>query len=166
MSPAEFPEAGRNHGFDLTLPTIKSGRQPSAPTRSTSPPANDRMLGCKSATIPVALRLSALKASRKKVRVRVTCLWPAGDECPLQLLLRSRFKRRLSPTTAAAVPAPARSAGWSAAAPSGSPAVRPRLPRPPHRRRTGAAADPRGAEDPVIAAIPGGRRTAVVNLRR
>ncbi|HYG96870.1 MAG TPA: hypothetical protein VD741_07145, partial [Solirubrobacterales bacterium] len=51
-----------------------------------------RLLGCRMATIPVALRLSHLKASGKRVRVRVTCLWPAGTACPGQIILRTRFR--------------------------------------------------------------------------
>jgi hypothetical protein len=89
---SEFPGAGPRHGFDLTLPTIKAGRQRVCAYALDVDPGEDRLLGCKAATIPVGLRLSQLKASGNGVRVRVTCLWPAGTECPGQILLRTRFR--------------------------------------------------------------------------
>jgi hypothetical protein len=88
----EFPEAGPRHGFDHSLPVVKSGRQRICAYALDLDPGEDRLLGCKGATIPVALRLSHLKASGKLVRVRVTCLWPAGTACPGQIILRTRFR--------------------------------------------------------------------------
>ncbi len=88
----EFPEAGARHGFDLSLPTIKSGRQRICAYALNVSSGEDRLLGCKGATVPVALRLSSLKAGANQVRVRVACLWPAGTECPGQIVLRSRFR--------------------------------------------------------------------------
>jgi len=161
----EFPEAGRNHGFDLTLPTIKSGRQRVCAYALDFAPGEDRLLGCKGATIPVALRLSALKASGKKVRVRVTCLWPAGDECPLQILLRSRFRvpvahyRGRGPRTRPV----SRLVGRGAFRLAGGASQTFRVPLTAGGRallRTHEA-----LKTHVVVAIPGGRRTAVVNLR-
>ena len=88
----EFPEAGPKHGFDLSLPTTKSGRQRICAYALNIASGEDRLLGCKGATVPVALRLSNLKAGGSKVRVRVACLWPAGTDCPGQIVLRSRFR--------------------------------------------------------------------------
>lgn len=88
----EYPEAGPRHGFDLSLPIVKSGRQQVCAYALDLDPGEDRLLGCKGATIPVPLKLSHLKVSGKSVRVRVTCLWPAGTECPGQILLRGRFR--------------------------------------------------------------------------
>jgi hypothetical protein len=87
-----FPDAGPRHGFDLALPTIKSGRQRVCAYALNVSSGEDRLLGCKGATIPVALRLSNVKAGASQVRVRVACLWPAGTECPGQIVLRSRFR--------------------------------------------------------------------------
>ncbi|HEX3041788.1 MAG TPA: DUF1906 domain-containing protein [Solirubrobacterales bacterium] len=89
---AAFPEAGPKHGFDLSLPTIMSGRQRICAYALDLSSGEDRLLGCKGATIPVALRLSNLKAGSRKVRVQVTCLWPSGTECPGQIVLRSHFR--------------------------------------------------------------------------
>jgi hypothetical protein len=108
----EFPEAGARHGFDHTLPIVKSGRQRVCAYALDLDPGEDRLLGCKMTTVAVPLELSLLKAGGKQVRVRVTCLWPTGTECPGQIVLRSR--------------GPDRSAAWSAAAPSASPAAPPR----------------------------------------
>ncbi|HEU5104717.1 MAG TPA: DUF1906 domain-containing protein [Solirubrobacterales bacterium] len=162
----EFPEAGRNHGFDLTLPTIKSGRQRVCAYALDFDPGEDRLLGCKAATIPVALRLSSLKAEGNKVRVRVTCLWPGGDECPLQILLRSRFRvpvahyRGRGPRTRPV----SRLIGRSAFRLLGGASQIYRVPLSAGGR---ALLRDRGAlKTHVVVAIPGGRRTATLNLRR
>ncbi|MFL5834049.1 MAG: DUF1906 domain-containing protein [Solirubrobacterales bacterium] len=162
----EFPEAGRNHGFDLTLPTIKSGRQRVCAYALDFDPGEDRLLGCKGATIPVALRLSALKASGNQVRVRVTCLWPAGEECPLQILLRSRFRvpvahyRGRGPRTRAV----SRLVGRGAFRLPGGAAQTYRVPLSAGGR---ALLRSRGTlKTHVVVALPGGRRTAVLSLRR
>jgi hypothetical protein len=87
-----YPEAGSKHGFDLSLPTVKSGPQRICAYALNLSSGEDRLLGCKGATVPVALRLSNLKAGANKVRVRVACLWPDGTECPGQIVLRSRLR--------------------------------------------------------------------------
>jgi glycoside hydrolase-like protein len=90
---AEFPEAGSRHGFDTSLPIVKSGRQRvCAYALDLAAPGEDRMLGCKGVTVAVPIKLSALRATRTAVRLRVTCQWPAGTECPGRILLRARFR--------------------------------------------------------------------------
>jgi Domain of unknown function (DUF1906) len=89
---AKYPEAGRLHGFDVTIPTLKSGPQPLCVYAIGVAPGTDTLLGCKATRIPVAVTLSHLRQTRAGVRVRVSCAWPAGTECPGQLLLRTRFK--------------------------------------------------------------------------
>jgi glycoside hydrolase-like protein len=162
---SEFPEAGRNHGFDLTLPTIKSGRQRVCAYALDFAPGEDRLLGCKGATIPVALRLSALRASGKTVRIRVTCLWPEDDECPLQILLRSRFRipvphyRGRGPRTRPV----SRLVGRGAFRLGGGASQTYRVPLNAGGR---ALLRTRGTlKTQVVVAIPGGRRSAVLNLR-
>jgi len=161
----EFPEAGRNHGFDLTLPTIRSGRQRVCAYALDFDPGEDRLLGCKGATIPVALRLSALKASGNKVRIRVSCLWPAGDECPVQILLRSRFRipvghyRGRGPRTRPV----SRLIGHGTFRLGGGASQTYRVPITAGGR---SLLRTRGVlKTHVVVAIPGGRRTAVLNLR-
>jgi hypothetical protein len=89
---AEYPEAGSHHGFDAEIPTTKSGRQPVCVYAVGADPETATLLGCKSTAIPVAVTFSNLHVTKRGVRVRVTCTWPAGTACPGQLLLRTRFK--------------------------------------------------------------------------
>jgi hypothetical protein len=89
---AEFPEAGPQHGFDLSLATVKSGRQRVCAYALNIGPGTDRLLGCKGATIPVAITVSRIKANGRRVRLRIACEWPPGTECPGQVVLRTRFR--------------------------------------------------------------------------
>ena len=87
-----YPEAGPLHGFDISLATTKSGRQRVCAYALDVAPGADTLLGCKGATIPVAIKLSGVRASGKRVHVRVTCQWPQGTDCPGQVVLRTRFR--------------------------------------------------------------------------
>src|SRR3954447_10040021 len=58
----KYPEAGGRHGFDQSLPTVKSGRQRVCAYALDVEPGEDTLLGCKSVTIPVAVQVSNLKA--------------------------------------------------------------------------------------------------------
>lgn len=162
---ARFPEAGPRHGFDVSLPIVKSGRQRVCAYALDVDPGEDRLLGCKGATIPVAITLSHLKASGNKVRVRVTCRWPAGTECPGRLILRSRFRvpvrhyRGHGPRTRGVT----RAIGRAAFHLTGGNAATYRVPLTPGGRKLLRR---RGwLKTHVVAAIPGGRRVAVIGLR-
>lgn len=162
----EFPEAGPRHGFDVSLPTIKSGRQRVCAYALDWDPGEDRLLGCKGATIPVALQLSQVGMSGKRVRVRVACLWPAGTACPGQILLRTRFRvpvahyRGRGPRTRPV----SRLIGRSPFQLSGGGAKTFRLPLTAGGRTLLQA---RGLlKTHVVVAIPGGRRTAVLAIKR
>lgn len=161
---AEFPEAGPNHGFDVSLPTIKSGRQRVCVYALDIAPGKNRLLGCKATSIAVALKLSDVKAAGKSVRLRVTCLWPAGTECPGQVILRTRFRvpvpryRGHGPRTRPVT----RLIGRGAFHLTGGQSHAYRVPlssvgRLLLRQRSRLKAR-------VVAAIPGGRRSAVVGL--
>jgi hypothetical protein len=163
---AEFPEAGPRHGFDVTLPTVKSGRQRVCAYALDLAPGADRLLGCKTTTIPVALRLSHVRAMGSRVQVRVSCLWPPGTDCPGQVVLRTRFRlpvpghrghgARTRPVT--------RVLGRSAFHLSGGQAHTYRVPLSAAGR---LLLRKRGQlKTHVVVAIPGGRRTAVLSLRR
>jgi Domain of unknown function (DUF1906) len=161
----EFPEAGPRHGFDVSTPTVKSGRQRVCAYALNLASGEDRLLGCKGATIPVALRLSQLKASGGKVRVRIACLWPAGTDCPGQILLRTRFRvpvphyRGSGPRTRPV----SRRIGRSAFRLTGGGARTYRVPLTSAGRKLLRA---RGTlKTHVVVAIPGGRRVAVVAIR-
>lgn len=162
----EFPEAGSRHGFDVSLPTVKSGRQRVCAYALDWDPGEDRLLGCKGATIPVALQLSQVGMSGKRVRVRVACLWPAGTACPGQILLRTRFRvpvahyRGRGPRTRPV----SRLIGRSAFQLSGGGTKTFRVPLTAGGRTLLQA---RGLlKTHVVVAIPGGRRTAVLAIKR
>ena len=160
---AEFPEAGPRHGFDLSLATVKSGRQRVCAYALNLADGEDRLLGCKGTTIPVALRLSNLETSRNSVRVRVTCLWPVGTECPGQILLRTRYRvvthSRRGPRTRPV----SRPLGRAAFRLSGGGAQTFRVPLSAGGR---SLLRQRGRlKTQVVVAIPGGRRTVIVGLR-
>ena len=160
----EFPEAGPRHGFDTSLPTIKSGRQRVCAYGLDFDPGEDKLLGCKGATIPVAVKLSQLGMSGKRVRVRVSCLWPGGTACPGQILLRTRFRvpvanyRGRGPRTRPV----SRLIGRSSFSLGGGSAQTFRVPLTAGGR---ALLRIRGElKTHVVVAIPGGRRTAVLEI--
>jgi Rv2525c-like, glycoside hydrolase-like domain len=162
----QYPEAGGRHGFDLAVPTVMSGRQRVCVYALDVDPGEDSLLGCKGVTIPVAIQLSDLKARSNRVQVRVTCLWPAGTECPGQIVLRGRFRvpnrhyRGHGPRTRPVTRVVGRTAfhltggqGHTYRVPLT--AVGRKLMRLHARLKTH-----------VLVAIPGGRRIGVVELRR
>jgi len=160
---SEFPEAGPKHGFDLSLPTTKSGRQRVCAYALNLSSGEDRLLGCKGATIPVALRLSNLKAGGGKVRVRVACLWPAGTDCPGQIVLRSRFRIASHSRTGSRTRPVQRVIGRIPFRLTGGEAHTYRVPLSAGGR---ALLRQRGwLKTHVVVAIPGGRRIAVLGIR-
>ena len=160
----KYPEAGGRHGFDVSLPTVKSGRQRVCAYALDVDPGEDSLLGCKGVTIPVAIQLSNLKAGRNRVQLRLTCGWPEGTECPGQIVLRARFRvpvahRGRGPRTRAVTRvigrAPFRLGGGQGQAYRVAlTAAGRKLLRLRSRLKTH-----------VLVAIPGGRRTGVVELR-
>ena len=159
----EFPEAGPRHGFDLSLATVKSGRQRVCAYALNLADGEDRLLGCKGAAIPVALRLSNLKAGGRSVRVRVTCLWPAGTECPGQILLRTRYRVATGFRGGPRTRPVSRLIGRTAFRLSGGGGQTFRVSLSAGGR---SLLRQRGRlKTQVVVAIPGGRRTAVVGLR-
>jgi hypothetical protein len=89
---ARYPLAGSRHGFDARTPTVKSGPQPVCVYATNVGLGADRLLGCKTVTIPVAITLSHVRATASGVRLRIACEWPAGTNCPGHLALRTRIK--------------------------------------------------------------------------
>ena len=81
--------AGGDHGFDVSFVTTKSGRQPVCVYAIDIDPGADKRLGCRTIGVPVAISLSHLRTSRTAVRLSLRCEWPAGTQCPGQILLRA-----------------------------------------------------------------------------
>lgn len=163
---AKFRRAGANHGFDLTFPIVKSGPQPVCVYALNTGGGADRLLGCKSITVGVAVTLSVLKTTARSVKVWVACEWPAGTACPGQLALRTRVKialphRRGTPPRIRAV---TRSLGRRAFQLSGKQGHGFTIPLSAGGR---TLLKQRGKlPSQLIAAIPGGRRTVAVGLGR
>ncbi|MGC1166062.1 MAG: DUF1906 domain-containing protein [Solirubrobacterales bacterium] len=163
---ARYRRAGASHGFDVTLPTVKSGRQPVCVYALNTGGGTDRLLGCRSTTVPVAVTLSVLRTTRISVKVWAACAWPQGTRCPGQFALRTRVKialphRRGTPPRIRAV---TRSLGRRAFRLSGQRG---------HgfviRLSAGGRAllKQRGRlKSQLVAAIPGGRRVVAVGLGR
>ena len=160
----KYPEAGGRHGFDLSLPTVKSGRQRVCAYAVDVEPGEDTLLGCKGVTIPVAVQVSNLKAGRNRVQLRIACGWPEGTECPGQILLRVRLRvpvahRGRGPRTRAVT----RVIGRAPFRLSGGQAQTYRVPLTAIGRTLLRF---RGRlKTHVLVAIPGGHRIGVVELR-
>ncbi len=91
----EHPEAGKYHGFDASFFAGTAGKQTICVYAGNTGLGSDRLLGCKAKWIPVAISLRHIHTTSRGVRVRVECEWPEGTECPGQLQLRTRFKKRM-----------------------------------------------------------------------
>lgn len=92
---AAYPEAGSRHGFDASFVVPRSGAQQICVYAGNTGLGSDRLLGCKTKHIPVPIKLSHVHPTKRGVRVRIDCQWPAGTECPGRLQLRTRFKVRV-----------------------------------------------------------------------
>jgi Domain of unknown function (DUF1906) len=162
----KYRRAGAGHGFDVTFPIVKSGPQPVCVYALNSGGGTDRLLGCKSTTIPVAVTLSVLKTTPTSVKVWAACTWPQGTECPGQLHLRTRVKvalphRRGTPPRIRAVTRSLGRRGFRLSGQRGHGFV---IPLSAAGR---ALLKQRGSlPSQLIAAIPGGRRIVAVGLGR
>jgi hypothetical protein len=161
---AKYRRAGESHGFDLTFPILKSGPQPICVYALNTGGGADKLLGCKSTTVPVAVTLSVLKTTPTSVKVWAACEWPAGTECPGQFVLRTRVKialphRRGTPPRIRAV---TRSLGRRAFHLSGKQGHGFVIPLSAGGRALLAQRGKLNSQ--LVAAIPGGRRTVAVGL--
>jgi hypothetical protein len=84
--------AGPSHGFDANVVTVKSGPEPICVYAVNVALGGNRLLGCRTTTIPVAVTFSRLKAMPHGVKVTLACQWPTGTACPGHLGLRSTFR--------------------------------------------------------------------------
>lgn len=160
---AEHALAGPNHGFDSTVVTTKSGPQPVCVYALNLGEGENRLLGCKTTNIPVAITLSNVRATPTGVAVRIACEFPAGSACPGQLALRTSFRvatpRRHRPPRIHVVK---RSLGRRVFNLSGA-----KVHAFEVRLTAGARAllRERGQlRTQLVAAIPGGRRSAILPL--
>jgi glycoside hydrolase-like protein len=87
-----YRAAGGTRGFDVTLATAKSGRERICAYAVDIGPGSDRALGCRTVGIPIPISIAHVGVRRNALRVAVRCEWPAGTECPGQILLRARTR--------------------------------------------------------------------------
>jgi hypothetical protein len=155
--------AGPSHGFDTNIVTVKSGPEPICVYAVNVALGGNRLLGCKTTTIPVAVTFSRLKAMPHGVKVTLACQWPSGTACPGHLGLRTTFRvatpRRHKPPRIHAV---TRSLGSRAFVLSGGQWHTFYLPLTAGGRKL---LQERGKlHTQIVAAIPGGRRGAGLPL--
>jgi hypothetical protein len=155
--------AGPNHGFDSTITTVKSGPEPICVYALNVALGGNRLLGCKTTNIPVAVTFTRLKALPNGVKVTLACSWPVGTTCPGHLGLRTTFKvatpRRHKPPRIHAV---TRSLGSRTFRLNGGEWHTFYLPFTPGGRKLLVERGKLATQ--VIAAIPGGRRGAGLPL--
>jgi hypothetical protein len=165
---ASYPEAGPAHGFDARLPTVRSGRQQVCVYAIDIGAGEDRLLGCKAARIPVAVTFSNLRPIRDgSVHVRLACAWPTGTACPGQLALRTRIKVAVRRGQGRAPRLKSVNRSLATRVPfqlSGGGARGYRLKLSPGGRKLLRQRGTLRAQ--LVAAIPGGRRVAVVAIKR
>jgi hypothetical protein len=156
--------AGSMHGFDNTLVTVKSGPEPICVYALNLALGGNRLLGCRTTNIPVAVTFPRLKPLPHGVKVTLACQWPRGTECPGHLGLRTTFKvatpRRHRPPRIHAV---TRSLGSRTFHLSGGEWHTFYLPFTAGGRKLLAERGKLATQ--VIAAIPGGRRGAGLPLK-
>jgi hypothetical protein len=160
---ASHTTAGPNHGFDSTFVTVKSGPEPICVYAVNLALGGNRLLGCRTTTIPVAITLSGLTATRNGIAVNVTCEFPVGSICPGHLGLRTTYKvatpRRRKPPRIHSV---TRSLAQRTFHLSGASWHRFVLPLSAGGRKI--LAERGHLRSYLVAAIPGGQRTAGLPL--
>ncbi len=159
----KYRGAGPNHGFDTTFASIKSGPQPICVYALNTGAGADKLLGCSTINVPPAITLTRVWATKRGVKAIVTCTWPTGTACPGQLTLRTRVKVpvrargrvvKMRTVTRALGRRPFKLSGnrWHTYEIALTPGARKLLAK--HGTLRGQ----------LIAAIPGGRRTATVSV--
>lgn len=88
-------------GFDTSFVTMKTGRERLCAYAVDIGPGSDKPLGCRIVGVQPPLSLVAAAPRRGAARVTVRCDWPAGTECPGQILLRARVRVRVAGTSRA-----------------------------------------------------------------
>lgn len=91
-----FRAAGPSRGFDVTFATARSGRERVCAYAVNLGSGSDRALGCRTIGIPVPISIPRVVVRRNAIRVAVRCDWPAGTQCPGQILLRARARVRVA----------------------------------------------------------------------
>ena len=164
---ALFPKAGAAHGFDVSFPVVGSGRQRLCVYALDIGPGSDELLGCRRVGVRVPISLLSMHVGGAAVRLQLRCDWPAGTQCPGQLLLRARVRERYAVrrrgrvvTRTRVVRRPVGRAGFHLL---GGAAQSFRLPL--NGRGRELSAGPARPWTQLVLAIPGGRLTKAIRLK-
>ncbi len=162
------PTAGPAHGFDVSFPVVASRRQRVCVYAVDVGAGSDKALGCRSVGIRVPISLSHIIGTRKALRVRLECQWPAGAQCPGRIVLRAKLRlrrvvrrrgRRVVTTRTVMTPIARRAFRLSGGQ---AHAFSLHLSRRGRRLTRGASK----LRAQLLVAIPGGRKGHVLTLRR
>jgi Domain of unknown function (DUF1906) len=89
---ARFRASGGLGGFDVSFPTVKTGRERVCAYAVNLGEGVDRQLGCRTVGVRVPLSVLAVDGGARAVRVTVGCEWPATSACPGRVALRARVR--------------------------------------------------------------------------
>jgi hypothetical protein len=92
---ALYPRAGAAHGFEQSFAVVGSGRQRVCVYALDIGPGSDKLLGCRDVGVPVPISLLRTRAGGNAVRLRLRCEWPVGTQCPGQIIVRARVRKRI-----------------------------------------------------------------------
>jgi hypothetical protein len=84
--------AGGNHGFDVSFPVVASRRQRVCAYAVGPGSETSKLLGCRTVGIAVPMSILRLTHFRGGVRLLLRCEWPAGTQCPGQILMRAKVR--------------------------------------------------------------------------
>jgi hypothetical protein len=84
--------AGPAHGFAASFPVVASGKQRVCVHALGVGEGSDRVLGCRTVGIRVPIAISQIRATQRAIWVNLHCQWPAGTQCPGQILLRANVR--------------------------------------------------------------------------
>jgi len=89
---ARHRAAGGNHGFDISFPVVASRRQRVCAYAVGAGSETSKLLGCRTVGIKVPLSILRVKHFRGGMRLALRCEWPAGVQCPGQILMRAKVR--------------------------------------------------------------------------
>jgi hypothetical protein len=84
--------AGANHGFDVSFPVVASRRQRVCAYAVGAGSETSKLLGCRTVGIAVPITILHQAHFRGGLALTLRCEWPAGTQCPGQVLVRAKVR--------------------------------------------------------------------------
>ncbi|HSK50539.1 MAG TPA: DUF1906 domain-containing protein [Solirubrobacterales bacterium] len=84
--------AGPDHGFDVSFPVVGSRRQRVCVYAVGAGAPNEKLLGCRTVGIAVPIEILRQTHVRGGLKLTLHCHWPAGTQCPGQVLMRAKVR--------------------------------------------------------------------------